>query len=233
MERNQFRRKKMSEEKNLVGSCRLFHHPWRSVCECDCSNVVTFWMHASERCIVEEFIQKTLLFTWQDSWNIYTLFIQVDYLSLSLLQWHIVSCENFILHVKLQHKRRWCKIKRECGTSSDNDSKKKRSCLSRKTLLFTYFLVRIFKFPFHRSFSQPFTFGLGLLSSLLTLSLAGFFSSLFLFVYSSFILAPATWFSPYTQFGIAFFCFARKIFITSCIAMRCASSQMILQPLAT
>lgn len=122
-----------------------FRHRPRSVCELNeqlqnAVPIVHSWKckRASDASSRRLF---TILFTWKDSWNIYTLFIQVDYLRGMFQVAILIQCMQ-----SFKHERRHGKIKWMRHQSNRN---KNPSCLSTKgTFIYLFLRIQIFKFPF-------------------------------------------------------------------------------------
>lgn len=98
-----------------------------------------------KRCIVAVLIRNGL-FTLQDIWNIYTLFIQVDYLSVGIF--HVA---NFILHAKRQHKTSLAQNKsRMRHKQNQNEIKTEFGSLfvEKDTFIYLFLVGKYSEFPF-------------------------------------------------------------------------------------
>lgn len=206
-----------------------FRHRPRSVCELNeqlqnAVPIVHSWKckRASDASSRRLF---TILFTWKDSWNIYTLFIQVDYLRGMFQVAILIQCMQSFKHERRHGKIKWMRHQ------SNRNKNPPGSCLSTKgTFIYLFLRIQIFKFPFQLCW-------LCSLSFRATFTLVGFRAvdcALSLFFSSS--VSRRLWldFTPCTQFECKHFFSLRHRFVFY-NAMHCAMcfSQMILQPLAT
>lgn len=195
----------------------------------ECRVVDSLQMHV--RCIVTVLIQNAL-FTLQDIWNIYTLFIQVDYLSLRSCKFHS-SCEASTWTSVAQNKSRMPhKQPRRTHTHTHTKS------LFENRILFVEQDTFIYLFLERKIYSNS-RCKVRWFCCLKFNAIHCFVRSLSLWPNMFFILAFVTWFT----FAVPFMHAISKSHFSACsrTSVQChtfcyllsASSQMILQPLAT